>query len=136
MVDLCNKSFARNNLSMRQYYCFRKQQRLNEGHTILQAGRLFQQYILDGYIAIEEKRFWYTWNNQPKLRTNLFGGLMDAIVWGDFDCLRVGKTIILPSSHIGGPRCRAQNYQDAMAICRWAGYPDLFVTFTCNPKWP
>ena len=28
-----------------------------------------------------------------------------------------------------------QNYQDAM-ICRWAGYPDLFLTFTCNPKWP
>ncbi|CAH9113028.1 unnamed protein product, partial [Cuscuta europaea] len=23
-----------------------------------------------------------------------------------------------------------------MAICRWAGYPQLFITFTCNPKWP
>ena len=22
-----------------------------------------------------------------------------------------------------------------MAICQWAGYPDLFLTFTCNPKW-
>ncbi len=29
-----------------------------------------------------------------------------------------------------------QNYQDAMAICRWACCPDLFVTFTCNPQWP
>jgi hypothetical protein len=28
-----------------------------------------------------------------------------------------------------------QNYQDAMAICRWAGYPDAFVTFTYNPQW-
>ena len=25
---------------------------------------------------------------------------------------------------------------DAMAIYRWAGYPNLFLTFTCNPKWP
>nr|GEW57567.1 hypothetical protein [Tanacetum cinerariifolium] len=25
---------------------------------------------------------------------------------------------------------------DAIAICRWAGPPDLFVTMTCNPKWP
>nr|XP_016456633.1 PREDICTED: uncharacterized protein LOC107780595 [Nicotiana tabacum] len=50
--------------------------------------------------------------------------------------LIVGKTIILPSSHTGGPRYRAQNYQDAMAICRWAGYPNFFLTFTCNPKWP
>ncbi|XP_019149758.1 PREDICTED: uncharacterized protein LOC109146546 [Ipomoea nil] len=23
-----------------------------------------------------------------------------------------------------------------MAICRWVGYLDLFITFTCNPKWP
>lgn len=29
-----------------------------------------------------------------------------------------------------------QNYQDAMAICGWAGYPDFFITFTCNHKWP
>lgn len=29
-----------------------------------------------------------------------------------------------------------QNYQDAMAICIHYGFPDLFITFTCNPKWP
>ena len=28
-----------------------------------------------------------------------------------------------------------QNYQDAMAICKWVGYPNLFITFTCNPNW-
>ena len=28
-----------------------------------------------------------------------------------------------------------QNCQDGMAICRVHGPPDLFVTFTCNPKW-
>lgn len=28
-----------------------------------------------------------------------------------------------------------QNYQDAMSIVRKHGKPDLFVTFTCNPKW-
>jgi hypothetical protein len=22
-----------------------------------------------------------------------------------------------------------------MSICRWIGYPNLFVTFTCNSKW-
>ena len=27
------------------------------------------------------------------------------------------------------------NYQDAMAICRVYGPPDLFVAFTCNTKW-
>lgn len=29
-----------------------------------------------------------------------------------------------------------QMYQDAMAIVRRFGKPDLFITFTCNPKWP
>jgi hypothetical protein len=29
-----------------------------------------------------------------------------------------------------------QNYQDVVAICGWAGYPNLFITFTCNHKWP
>lgn len=28
------------------------------------------------------------------------------------------------------------NYQDAMAIYREYGNPDLFITFTCNVKWP
>ena len=55
-MDLCNKSFAKNSLSMRQCYCFWIQ-RLNEGHTLLQAGRLLHQDIVDGYMAIEDERF-------------------------------------------------------------------------------
>ena len=27
-------------------------------------------------------------------------------------------------------------YQDAMAAVRKYGKPDLFITITCNPKWP
>lgn len=61
---------------------------------------------------------------------------MDAIFHRDTSAKEVGKTTILPSSHCGSPRYRVQNYQDAMAICKWAGYPDLFITFTANPIWP
>jgi len=28
------------------------------------------------------------------------------------------------------------NCQDAMAICKRYGYPDLFITITCNVNWP
>ena len=134
--DLTKTSFKRQKLTMRQHYCFRLQQRLNEGHTLLQAGRLLQQYIVDSYMAIEEERFRWIRNNKKKLRSDLYSGLMDVVHRGDSDCSKVGKSIILPSSHTGGPRYRVQNYQDAMAICKWVGYPDLFLTFTCNPKWP
>ena len=72
-------------------------------------------------------------NNQEKLRIELYNGLKDA---DDTTPTSAGKRFVLPSSFIGGPRYMIGNYQDAMAICRWAGYPDLFITFTCNAKWP
>jgi hypothetical protein len=43
--------------------------------------------------------------------------------------------MILPSSFQGGECAMGQLYQDAMARVRKFGKPDLFVTFTCNPKW-
>ncbi|XP_075640552.1 uncharacterized protein LOC142612333 [Castanea sativa] len=73
---------------------------------------------------------------KKKLRSELYYGLKDAVLRGDTDPITVGKRIVLPSSFTGSPRYMVQNYQDAMAICRWAGYLDLFLTFTCNPKWP
>ncbi|XP_074347406.1 uncharacterized protein LOC141686260 [Apium graveolens] len=131
-----SQTFKRQALMMCQYYCFRLQQRANEGHTLLLVGRLLQQYIVDAYMTVEQERFRWIQTHQNELRTELYLGLMDAVNHGDSDSSTVGKSVILPSSHTGGPRYRAQNYHDAMAICRWVGYPDLFITFTCNPKWP
>lgn len=39
------------------------------------------------------------------------------------------------SSFTAGPRYMAEKYQDAMAICRWYGNPNLFITVTANPNW-
>ena len=52
------------------------------------------------------------------------------------DINQVGKQIILASSFVGSTRYFQQLYQDAMAIVREFGKPDLFITVTCNPKWP
>ena len=49
---------------------------------------------------------------------------------------QIGQHTILPSSFTGGPRHMNQLFQDAMACIRVPGKPDLFVTFTANPKWP
>ncbi|XP_071582532.1 uncharacterized protein, partial [Temnothorax nylanderi] len=35
----------------------------------------------------------------------------------------------------GSPRNMLQHYQDAMAIVRKYGKPDIFITMTCNPNW-
>lgn len=76
---------------MGEFYCFRIQQRLNEGYTLLLAGRLLQQYIVDAYMAIEEERFHYIRNNKKKLRVDLYSGLMDVIHRGDSDSSMIGK---------------------------------------------
>ncbi|KAL4337234.1 hypothetical protein AHAS_Ahas12G0089800 [Arachis hypogaea] len=62
-------------------------------------------------------------------------GIKEAVLSRETRPSSCGKRIILPSSFTGGPSYMIQNYQDAMAICKVVGYPDLFITFTCNPKW-
>ena len=65
----------------------------------------------------------------------MYKGLKDAVMRGDTTPASSGKRFVLPSSFIGSSRYMIENYQDPMAICRWVGYPDLFITFTCNTKW-
>ena len=49
---------------------------------------------------------------------------------------QIGKRIVLGPRFEGGARNLTATYQDAMAIVRDKGTPDLFITATCNPKWP
>ncbi|XP_077252576.1 uncharacterized protein LOC143891975 [Tasmannia lanceolata] len=134
----CNKGrrqMKRHCVTMREYYAYRIQQRESESQTIIRGGSLFQQFLVDAFTAIEEERLPWIRNIQPQLRADLYKGLRDAVVRGDTTPSSVGRRIILPSSFTGSPRYMVQNYQDAMAICRWAENPDLFITFTANPKW-
>ncbi len=91
---------------------------------------------MDAYAAIEQNCLRYLHLNQKKLRADLYQGRQDAIAAGDNSVVAIGQRIILPSFFTGCPRHMVQNYQDAMAICRWACYLDACVTFTCNPQWP
>lgn len=72
---------------------------------------MFQQYIVDAYACIEEGRMNWIRNNQKQLRAELYSGLRDAINQGDVMTNSIGKMTILPSTYIGGPRYRVQNYQ-------------------------
>ena len=95
-------------------------------------GRLFQQYVVDGAVQIEESKLAYQRNHQSELCAALYSGLADALRMddnaGDF-----GRRVVLSSSFVGGPWYMVQRYQDAMAIVRKYGKPDLFVAITCNP---
>ena len=53
---------------------------------------------------------------------------------GDTTPASTRKRFILPSSFTRSPRYMIKNYQDAMAICRWVGYPDLFLSRKLGQK--
>ncbi|XP_031090970.1 uncharacterized protein LOC115995966 [Ipomoea triloba] len=123
-------------VSQREFFAYKIYDRFNEVSTMLYAKRLFQQFLVDAYTMVESSRLLYIRNNQKALRCEAYKGMSDALTRGEVDTTNQRKRIILPSSFTCGARYMIQNYQDAMAICRHKGYPNLFITFTCNPKWP
>jgi len=94
-----------------------------------------QQFIIDAYACTEQNRLKFIRKNQRQLRCDLYNGLQDALNVGDIFRNDIGQKMILPSSFQGNERAMGQLYQDAMVRVRKFGKLDLFVTFTCNPKW-
>lgn len=116
------------------YYAYRLMIRQNEENHLLQYRRLFQQFVVDMYVKIETERLNYIRFNQSKLRSEEYIHMRDAIrTEGDVN--NIGRMTILPSSYVGSPRHMNEYAQDAMTYVRNYGRPDLFITFTCNPKW-
>ena len=98
-------------------------------------GRLFHQYLSDMFAKVEQLRLNYIKCNQQKFRVDLHSGLAGAVSAGDLNPGEFGRRMILPSSFTGSPKQMFELYQDSMSIVRKYGKPDLFITFTCNPKW-
>lgn len=103
----------RQQLTMREYYAFKIQQRVGEGQTLIGGDCLFQQYFVDAYACIKECRLKWVRKHQEEIRDDLHYGLKDALLKGD-SSIKKGKRIVLPT---GGPRYMMQHYQDAIAIC-------------------
>lgn len=124
------------NISPLQFYAFRIAVRKNIFNPMHFCGKLFQQYLVHAYARAESNNLNYYRQNQSDLRVETYQGLMDHLNnVARKNTATIGNLYILPSSFHGGPRFMAKLYQDNMAICRKFGRPDLFITFTCNPKW-
>ena len=124
----------RKKVSAMSFYAYRIMVRAGTVNHILRCRQLFHQFVVDMYAKIESERLLFVRLNQKKLRVDDYIHLKDAIA-NDGNVNNVGKLVILPSSFIGSPRHMHEYTQDAMTYVRNYGRPDLFVTFTCNPKW-
>ncbi|XP_026475763.1 uncharacterized protein LOC113380958 [Ctenocephalides felis] len=125
-------------VSAMDFYCYRLMIRANRENNILKCRQLFHQFVVDMYVKIESERLRFIKFNQAKLRAEEYIHLRDAVL-GNVDAMndisQIGTAYILPSSYIGSPRHMQEYIQDAMAYVRAYGRPDLFITFTYNPKW-
>ncbi|XP_052622302.1 uncharacterized protein LOC111911148 [Lactuca sativa] len=120
----------------REFFAFRIQDRDHSFSLILNSKRFFQQFLVDAYTMIESERMYFIRSQQHVLRCESYENLSKQKAKGTTNISNIGQRVILPSSFTGGARYMLQNYLDAMSLCKWFGYPDFFITFTCNPKWP
>uniref|UniRef100_A0A0R0HCZ1 ATP-dependent DNA helicase n=1 Tax=Glycine max TaxID=3847 RepID=A0A0R0HCZ1_SOYBN len=77
-------------------------------------------------------REWFAY----RLQVDKYCSLQTSLDTGSSKDSSKGKRVILPSTFVGSPRYMDQLYFDGMAICSHVGFPNLFITLTCNPNWP
>ncbi|GKB03654.1 DNA helicase [Tanacetum coccineum] len=127
---------ANKRMSMNMYYSYQIHDRLNHHNLLLRGGKLFQQYVVTAYCAIEQSRLDYIRQKQDDIRSEYLSGIYDAILRGDRDGSDLGLRTVLTASFTGSPRYMYAHYLDALANCRYKGSPPFLNTFTCNAKWP
>ncbi|XP_072058209.1 uncharacterized protein [Arachis hypogaea] len=125
----------RTRVCLRKFICFHLQIREHEDGIIHKCRWLFQQFVVDCFTMIESQRLYEIRIKQSTIRGEVLQGIKKAMRRGSDEASSIGTRIILPSSFTGGRRYMSNRCQDAMAICKYFGYPDLFLTITCNPNW-
>ncbi|GKB34511.1 hypothetical protein Tco_0879453, partial [Tanacetum coccineum] len=135
-VTVYDEKNKRTRVTMREWFAYRLQDRRNQFSMILNGRRLLQQFIVNGYTMVEAERMSFIRKQQKDLRSETYSKLESLAQDPESGVTLRGKKFVLPSSFTGSPRYMMQNYLDAMTVCKFYGYPDLFITFTCNPNWP
>ncbi|UOH79690.1 hypothetical protein LQV05_000699 [Cryptococcus neoformans] len=121
-------------VSMEQFYDFGFFECPGSFNAALHCGPLFQELVVDAWAQVEPGRLRFHESNQDNYLREVWQGVTDSAEQG-LDTYGIGTRIILPPSFINGPRSFYALYQDAMAIIKLCGKPDIFLTFTCNGYW-
>ena len=121
-------------VSCMDFYAYHFMIRDNSFNLLHRSQNLFHQFAVDMFAKIEAERLLYIKTHQKELRVDSYIHLRDHIN-NDGQGRSLGQICILPSSFTGSPRYMHERTQDAMTYVRKYGKPDLFITFTSNPKW-
>jgi len=88
------------------------------------SGRLLNQYVLDIHSREEASRFQYYRTHQSILRVS-----------DEYLNHEEKDKVILPSTHPGSRKYQTRLMHEGLALVAKFGYPDFFITMTCNPDW-
>lgn len=78
-------------LTVNMFYSYLIHDRLNVYTLLLNGGRLFQQFLVDAYLCVEQNRLDYIRNHQNQLRSEYASGVYDAISRGDSEGRSIGR---------------------------------------------
>jgi len=128
---------AHHTISQREFFAYHLFPHVTETSHFFRAGHLFQEFMCDAWAATEQSILRWIENNQVHICCDLYQGLVDAVhINPAAPSANQGQRVILPSSFTGGKCNMVECCQDALAINRFYGGADLFITVTANPNWP
>ena len=124
-------------ITVKTFYSYFLFDRPGVFNPFIHSGSLSQQFWVDVGSRMETNNLNYhifQLNGNNKKRTtkkHLTEAVRDKLDLGE-----VGKKISMASTYVGGPKYMRGQYMDAMTIVSRKGFPSLFITMTCNPRWP
>jgi hypothetical protein len=98
-------------------------------------GRLGQELAVDAVSRLEGDRLNWVRFHQSDLRMGSRDEIAERL-GEDKEGPEAGRRIVLPATFVGSPRYMRQKYFEGMTLIIEKGNPDLFITATCNPRWP
>jgi hypothetical protein len=73
----------RSRVPMRAYYAYLINERSGCHNTIIKGGRLYQQFLVDAFVNVEEDRPDYIRANKKDLRSEVYKGIHEVVLKGD-----------------------------------------------------
>ncbi|GJZ36230.1 DNA helicase [Tanacetum coccineum] len=99
-------------VKMNAYYKYQLHLRVKEFGLIFKSRRLFQQYVVVVFCAIEQNRLDFMRMHQNYFRSDYLSRLYDAVSRGDRDGIAAGSKVMLPSTFTEGPRVFEKKVKD------------------------
>ncbi|GKC63312.1 DNA helicase, partial [Tanacetum coccineum] len=99
MVSPTGSSSEQKRVSMLAYYSYYLHDRANQYNYLSRTRRLFQQYVVTAFCAIEQNRIDYVREHQNDIMNEYLSGIYDAINRGDIDGSDCGSKLITAIFH-------------------------------------